>query len=259
MTNRINQLFQQKPRPLLSLYFCAGSTGLNDTPHIVRQLAEKGVDMIEIGIPFSDPMADGPVIQEAATQALHHGMTLRLLLQQLSNVRQYAPHTPLLLMGYLNPIMQYGFEAFCHDCATCGIDGMIIPDLPFDDYIRNYRPVADRYGLRMVMLITPETGEGRIRQIDEGTDGFIYMVSSAATTGAQQSFSSETEAYFSRMAGLGLRNPLLVGFGISNHATFASAARHADGCIIGSQFVRLLDEEHGNAAKAYDRLMQRLR
>lgn len=257
--NRINQLFLQKPRPLLSLYFCAGSTGIDDTPRIIRQLAEKGVDMIEIGIPFSDPMADGPVIQEASTRALRHGITLRILMDQLRHIRRDVPDMPLLLMGYLNPIMQYGFENFCRDCAACGVDGMIIPDLPFDDYIRHYRPVADRYGLRMVMLITPETSEERIRLIDEATDGFIYMVSTAATTGAQQTFSPEALAYFERIAGMGLRNPRLIGFGISNHATYASAARHAAGCIIGSQFVKLLDEEQGNATRAYNRLMQRLR
>lgn len=256
--NRINQLFQQQTHPLLSLYFCAGSTGLNDTPHIIRQLAEKGVDMIEIGIPFSDPMADGPVIQEASTKALRHGMTLHILMDQLRNIRQDVPDMPLLFMGYLNPIMQYGFENFCRDCAACGIDGMIIPDLPFDDYIRDYRPVADRYDLRMVMLITPETSEERIRLIDEATDGFIYMVSTAATTGAQNAFSPEALAYFDRIAGMGLRNPRLIGFGISNRATYSAASSHAAGCIIGSQFVKLLDAEKGDAARAYDGLMERL-
>lgn len=258
--NRINQLFANRgERKLLSLYFCAGAPSLESTGEVILAMQRRGIDMVEVGIPFSDPMADGPVIQEASTRALRHGMTLRILMDQLRHIRRDVPDMPLLLMGYLNPIMQYGFENFCRDCAACGVDGMIIPDLPFDDYIRHYRPVADRYGLRMVMLITPETSEERIRLIDEATDGFIYMVSTAATTGAQNAFSPEALAYFERIAGMGLRNPRLIGFGISNHATYASAARHAAGCIIGSQFVKLLDEEQGNAARAYNRLMQRLR
>ena len=253
--NRIHQLFSNKKQDILSIYFCAGTPRLEQTAEVIRTLAQKGTDMIEIGIPFSDPMADGPVIQAAATQALHNGMTLKKLFAQLADIRSEV-QIPLILMGYLNPIMQYGFEAFCQSCQTCGIDGMIIPDLPFKDYLNTYKPIADRYQLKVIMLITPETSEERIRLIDEHTDGFIYMVSSAATTGAQQDFDAQKQAYFQSIEAMNLRNPRMIGFGISNRQTFRSAAAHAAGCIIGSKFVTLLEEEQGNAAKAADRLLE---
>ena len=160
--NRINQLFSNNPRNLLSIYFCAGSPSLEGTAEVIRTLEQKGVQMVEIGIPFSDPMADGPVIQQAATKALHNGMTLKKLFSQLADIRSQVT-IPLILMGYLNPIMQYGFENFCRSCRECGIDGMIIPDLPFKDYQAEFRPVAEKYGLKIIMLITPETSEERIR------------------------------------------------------------------------------------------------
>lgn len=253
--NRINRLFENKKQDILSLYFCAGTPRVDQTADVIRTLAQKGIDMIEIGIPFSDPMADGPVIQAAATQALRNGMTLKKLFSQLASIR-YEVQIPLILMGYLNPIMQYGFEAFCQSCQTCGIDGMIIPDLPFKDYLETYKPIADRYGLKVIMLITPETSEERIRLIDKHTDGFIYMVSSAATTGAQQDFDTQKQEYFQRIASLHLKNPRMIGFGISNRQTFQSASAHAAGCIIGSKFVGLLEEEQGDAAKAADRLLE---
>ena len=253
--NRIHQLFSNKKQDILSIYFCAGTPRLEQTTEVIRTLAQKGVDMIEIGIPFSAPMADGPVIQAAATQALRNGMTLKKLFAQLADIRSEV-QIPLILMGYLNPIMQYGFEAFCQSCQTCGIDGMIIPDLPFKDYLNTYKPIADRYQLKVIMLITPETSEERIRLIDEHTDGFIYMVSSAATTGAQQDFDAQKQAYFQSIEAMNLRNPRMIGFGISNRQTYRAAAAHAAGCIIGSKFVTLLEEEQGNAAKAADRLME---
>ena len=189
--NRINQLFEQKKHDILSIYFCAGCPTPDNTADVIRTLEAQGVDMIEIGIPFSDPMADGPVIQDAATRALRGGMTLRRLFAQLEGIRHNV-RIPLILMGYLNPIMQYGFENFCQSCQACGIDGMIIPDLPFKDYMEEYRPIAERYDLRIIMLITPETSEERIREIDRHTEGFIYMVSSAAITGAQRDFNEAT-------------------------------------------------------------------
>lgn len=213
--------------------------------------------MIEIGIPFSDPMADGVVIQAAATSALRNGMTLRKLFAQLENIRDTV-QIPLILMGYLNPIMQYGFENFCRDCRRTGIDGVIIPDLPFRDYEEEYRPIAERYDVKVIMLITPETSEERVRQIDAHTDGFIYMVSSAATTGAQKDFDEQKQAYFRRIEAMNLRNPRMIGFGISNRQTYEAAAAHAAGCIIGSKFVTLLEEEGGDAARATDRLMDAL-
>ena len=213
--------------------------------------------MIEVGIPFSDPMADGPVIQDAATKALRNGMTLRTLFTQLAAVKEQV-NIPLVLMGYLNPIMQYGIEAFCQSCADSGVSGVIIPDLPFDDYLQLVKPVADRYDLRVVMLITPETSEERIRFIDEHTDGFIYMVSSAAVTGTQQSFDEQKQAYFRRINQMQLRNPRMIGFGISNRQTLESAQQNAAGAIIGSKFVTLLDEAHGNAEEALNRLYHSL-
>jgi len=186
-------------------------------------------------------MADGVVIQDAATQALRNGMSLSKLFLQLKHIRNDVK-IPLLLMGYLNPIMQYGFENFCKSCNECGIDGCIIPDLPFDDYLNDFKPVADKYNVKVIMLITPETSDERIRFIDEHTEGFIYMVSSAATTGAQSSFSEQKQAYFRRINAMSLRNPRMVGFGISNNETFRAACDNASGAIIGSKFVTLLGE-----------------
>lgn len=239
--NRINQLFASGKRDILSIYFCAGYPDPDNTAEVIRTLERNGVRMIEIGIPFSDPMADGPVIQDAAQQALRGGMSLRKLFAQLEHIRP-GVQIPLLLMGYLNPIMQYGFENFCRSCRDCGIDGCVIPDLPFDDYLAEFKPVADRYDIKVVMLITPETSEERIRQIDAHTDGFIYMVSSASTTGAQSAFDEQKQAYFRRINAMSLRNPRMIGFGISNRATFRAAADNAAGGIIGSRFVTLQGE-----------------
>ena len=241
--NRIQALFARKPQGILSLYFCAGHPTLDSTAPIIRTLASGGIDLIEIGIPFSDPMADGPVIQDAATKALRNGMTLKRLFAQLEDIR-HDVDIPLILMGYLNPIMQFGFEAFCQRCRQVGIDGVIIPDLPFADYLHDYKPIADAYDLRIIMLITPETTDERIRFIDEHTNGFIYMVSSAATTGAQREFDARKQAYFTHVSDLHLRNPRMIGFGISNHQTLASAQQNAAGAIIGSKFVALLDQYH---------------
>lgn len=251
--NRINQLFGNQPRNLLSIYFCAGSPTLEGTAQVIRTLERHGVGMIEIGIPFSDPMADGVVIQNAATQALRNGMSLRLLFEQLEEIRTDV-RIPLVLMGYLNPILQYGFEAFCRQCQHCGIDGVIIPDLPFRDYQKQYRAIAERYDVRVIMLITPETSEARVREIDAHTDGFIYMVSSASTTGAQQEFGDGKRAYFKRIEEMKLKNPCMVGFGISNQATFDAACEHASGAIVGSRFVTLLNEEK-DAERAITRLL----
>ena len=252
--NRINQLFGSTKNNLLSIYFCAGAPVLDNTCEVIKTLENNGVDMIEIGIPFSDPMADGVVIQNAATTALRNGMSLKLLFSQLQDIRKEV-NIPLILMGYLNPIMQYGFEKFCQSCQTCGIDGVIIPDLPFGDYLKYYKPIADQYNIKVVMLITPETSEERIRDIDAHTDGFIYMVSSAATTGAQQTFEEKKIEYFKRINDMNLRNPRMIGFGISNRETFDAACKYARGGIIGSSFVKLLNEEI-NPQKAINRLLK---
>ena len=254
--NRINQLFATKSNNILSIYFCAGHPTLEGTADTIKTLEQKGVDMIEVGIPFSDPMADGPVIQDAATKALRNGMSLKKLFSQLENIRNEVK-MPLILMGYLNPIMQFGFEPFCQRCVEVGIDGVIIPDLPFKDYLEEYKPIADKYDIRIIMLITPETSDERIRFIDEHTDGFIYMVSSAATTGAQKEFSDQKQAYFSRIKSMNLQHPCMIGFGISNKQTLETAQANAAGAIIGSKFVNLF-EETGDAGKAMDKLFEAL-
>lgn len=250
--NRINKLFSEKKANILSLYFCAGHPSLNSVSDIIRTLARRGIDLIEVGIPFSDPMADGPVIQDAATKALRNGMSVSCLFEQLKDIRKNV-QIPLIFMGYLNPIYHFGFERFCNQCVQCGIDGMIIPDLPFKDYLNDYKPVADKYGLKIIMLITPETSGERIRFIDKHTDGFIYMVSSAATTGAQKEFNAAKQAYFNRVNGMNLVHPRMIGFGISNKQTLETAQANAAGAIIGSRFVTLLDK-YGNADDALTQL-----
>ena len=256
-TNILDKVFLERgERKLLSLYFCAGTPKLDSTADVILAMQRHGIDFVEVGIPFSDPLADGPVIQNAATHALRNGMTLRTLFNQLTAIRSKV-HIPLILMGYLNPILHYGIENFCRSCAEAGVAGMIIPDLPFDDYLRDVRPVAERYGLHVIMLITPETSDERIRLIDQNTDGFIYMVSSAATTGAQQSFDEQRQAYFRRINAMNLRNPRMIGFGISNRQTLEAAQAAAAGTIIGSRFVQLLEDFH-DPDRALDELFKAL-
>lgn len=255
--NKINKLFaENKDRKLLSLYFCAGCPTLEGTGDVIKTLERRGIDMIEVGVPFSDPMADGPVIQDAATRALKNGMTLRLLFDQLAAIKDEV-RIPLVLMGYLNVMMQYGFEAFFKKCKEVGVSGAIIPDLPFKDYLE-LKPIADKYDIRIIMLITPETTEERIRFIDDNTDGFIYMVSSASTTGAQKSFDEAKQEYFQRINSMNLRNPRMIGFGISNKQTLETSQQNAAGAIIGSKFVNLLNDADGDADKAMDNLFNAL-
>lgn len=256
--NRINQLFADNKKDLLSIYFCAGAPTLDGTANVIRTLAANGISMIEVGIPFSDPMADGPVIQDAATKALRNGMSLKLLFEQLKDIRRDVD-IPLILMGYMNPIVRFGFEQFCQKCVEVGIDGMILPDLPFKDYMEEFKPIADRYDLRIIMLITPETSEERIRFIDSNTDGFIYMVSSAAITGAQKEFDAAKQAYFNKVHAMNLQHPTMIGFGISNKQTLESAQDNANGAIIGSKFVQLLDAAKGDAQAAIDQLYEALK
>ena len=255
--NKINELFANRDnKKLLSLYFCAGCPKLDNTGEVIKTMERRGIDFIEVGIPFSDPMADGPVIQDAATTSLRNGMSLRILFSQLEAIKSEVS-IPLILMGYLNPIINYGYEEFFRQCVESGVSGVIIPDLPFKDYQNNIKPVADKYDIRVIMLITPETIEERIRFIDEHTDGFIYMVSSAATTGAQKSFDEQKQEYFRRINSMNLRNPRMIGFGISNKQTLESAQANAAGAIIGSKFVTLLKESQ-NADEALDKLFKAL-
>lgn len=240
--NRIDQAFIDKKERLLNVYFTAGYPGLEDTLSIATALDNGGADLIEIGLPFSDPVADGPTIQESSTKALANGMTLNKLFEQLADLRKQVS-VPVLLMGYINPVLQYGFEAFCAKCAEVGIDGLILPDLPMYEYEEMYQGVLEKYGLYNVFLITPQTSEERIRKIDELSKGFIYMVSSASTTGAKKGISSQQVSYFQKVNALNLKNKRLIGFGISDNESFAKACDYADGAIIGSAFIKLLEKD----------------
>ncbi len=239
--NRINQKLKEDEK-LLSIYFTAGYPNLNDTSSIIKNLEQNGVDMIEIGLPFSDPLADGPTIQASSTQALKNGMTTTLLFEQLKDIRNTVD-IPLLIMGYFNPILQYGVEAFCKKCREIGIDGLIIPDLPVDVYNEHYKTTFEKYGLINVFLITPQTSNERIQYIDSISNGFIYMVSSASTTGTKVGFGDMQTHYFKRIADMNLNNPQIVGFGISNNDTFTQATQYAKGAIIGSAFIKYLNNK----------------
>ena len=239
VNNRINQLFKDKPGNILSVYFTAGYPRVEDTRPIIETLAANGVDLIEIGMPFSDPVADGPTIQASSQAALDNGMTIERLFSQIADIRNTV-EAPLILMGYLNPIVQFGLPEFCHNARSAGIDGLIIPDLPMQEYLEQYKTLFDRHSLHNVFLISPQTAAERIRLIDENTDGFIYMVSSASITGAKSGISPEQVAYFERINNMNLKNPTLIGFGISNKATFEKACAYAQGAIIGSAFIKSL-------------------
>lgn len=240
--NRINHLFQTKKDHILSIYFTAGYPQLNDTVTIIQELEKAGADLIEIGIPFSDPLADGPTIQGSAEKALENGMTMKLLFEQLKDIRETVK-MPLILMGYLNPIWQFGIERFCQQCQAVGIDGLIIPDLPMQEYIDFYKTTFEAHGLHNIFLMTPQTSPDRIHLIDEQGSGFIYMVAAASITGAKRDISKTQIDYFERTNALNLKLPRLIGFGISNHETYSKACQFANGVIIGSAFIRALAKE----------------
>ncbi|AKQ45371.1 hypothetical protein TH63_06535 [Rufibacter radiotolerans] len=239
--NRLTRLFQEKKGNLLNVYFTAGFPKLEDTVTILEELEASGADLVEIGMPFSDPLADGPTIQASNQVALENGMSVKKLFQQLAGVREKVT-VPIILMGYLNPVLQYGFERFCEEAARVGVDGLILPDLPFAEYEEEYKPVLEKYGLSLIFLITPQTAENRIRQIDALTDSFIYMVSSASTTGGAVQTGDAQQAYFSKVRGMGLKNPLLIGFGIGDKPSFELACQSANGAIIGSAFIKALQQ-----------------
>lgn len=255
--NRIETLFKEKTSGILSVYFTAGFPKIDDTINTIAELSRQGIDMIEIGIPFSDPMADGPVIQGSNQQALKMGMNLTLLFKQLEKIREITD-VPLILMGYINPIMQFGFDAFCRRAKDCGIDGFIIPDLPLAEYLKEYRAIAQAYGLANILLISPETDEDRIRLIDQNSQGFIYMLSSASTTGTQQVFDQAKQAYFKRIQAMNLRNPCLIGFGVSNRETFDSACQYAAGAIVGSAFIKCREQSE-HPKQAVEKLLELLK
>ncbi len=238
--NRIQELFSRKNNNVLSVYLTAGYPGLDDTTRIICALQESGADMIEIGMPFSDPVADGPVIQGSSQKALKNGMSLNVLFEQLKTIRLKV-HIPLLLMGYLNPVHKMGIEVFAGKCQETGIDGVIIPDLPMEYYRDQYRELFARHDLINILLITPQTPETRIREIDRLTRGFIYMVSSFSTTGSQKRFGLAQESYFNRIVSMNLASPTLIGFGVGDRETFRTASSHASGAIIGSAFIKALE------------------
>jgi tryptophan synthase alpha chain len=247
--NRIQQKLQEDKK-LLSIYFTAGYPNLNDTVTIIQDLEKNGVDMIEIGLPFSDPLADGPTIQASSTQALKNGMTTEVLFNQLKDIRKTV-QIPLIIMGYFNPMLQYGVEAFCKKCKEIGIDGLIIPDLPVDVYSEQYQSIFEKYGLINVFLITPQTSVERINFIDSISNGFIYMVSSASVTGSQSGFGTEQTDYFKRIADMNLKNPQIIGFGISDNKTFSQATEYAKGAIIGSAFIKYLNTNGTRSIKSF--------
>lgn len=232
----------QEDKKLLSIYFTAGYPNLDDTVPILEALEANGVDMVEIGLPFSDPLADGPTIQASSTQALKNGMTTQKLFEQLEGIREKIS-IPLILMGYFNPVLQYGVEAFCKKCHEIGIDGLILPDLPLAEYQEHYQATFEKYDLANIFLITPQTSDERIRELDNASNGFIYMVSSASVTGSKEGFGATQTAYFHRIAAMNLKKPQVVGFGINNAETFQGATKHAKGAIIGSAFIKMITDK----------------
>lgn len=239
--NRIDKLFGEKKSNVLSVFYTAGFPSLNDTVLIAQQLEKSGVDLIEIGIPFSDPIADGPTIQQSNKVALNNGMTLKLLLEQLREIRKTVK-LPIILMGYLNPVLQYGMEKFCSEASASGVDGIILPDMPMEEYVSEYKALMDSLNLYCAFLISPITSESRIRKIDEVSNGFIYAVSSSSTTGAKSDFTNEQFTYFNKLKSMSLKNPFLIGFGISTHTIFSTACQYGSGAIVGSAFINLLRE-----------------
>ncbi|MEL7145782.1 MAG: tryptophan synthase subunit alpha [Bacteroidota bacterium] len=244
-THPIDLVFANKSKDLLNVYFTAGFPQLEDTTTILKALDRSGVDFVEIGMPFSDPIADGSTIQESNEVALTNGISISKLFDQLDTVKG-SYQVPVILMGYMNPVLQYGIENFCKRCQQAGVSGLIIPDLPMYDYLRQYKQLFERYGLYNIFLISPQTSEARIREIDENSNGFIYMVSSASITGAKSAISTQQEAYFERINAMNLRNPRLIGFGISNNETYSKACAYAQGAIIGSAFIKALKGAEGS-------------
>ena len=240
--NRINKLFQDKKSNILSIYYTAGYPELGDTVKIAEELERAGADMLEIGIPYSDPVADGPVIQASSKRSLDSGMDLKLLFQQLKELRSKV-NIPILLMGYVNPMLQFGVENFCKACVEVGVDGCIVPDLPMVEYEELYQDMFEKYNLCNIFLVTPQTSAERVRKIDALTTGFIYLVSSSATTGKNLQLSQNTDDYFARIADMNLKNPVMIGFGINSKATFEKACQYANGAIIGTAFVKAITED----------------
>jgi tryptophan synthase alpha chain len=243
---RIKELFQKKQQRILNVYCTAGYPQLDSTVGVMKSLQANGADLIELGMPYSDPLADGPVIQASSTKALQNGMTISKLFDQLKNFRKEV-HVPVILMGYLNPLLQYGFEKFCAKAEEVGIDGLIIPDIPMYEYENEYREIIKKHNLDFIFLVTPETSEERIKKLDELSSGFLYAVSSSSITGSDKDFSA-VENYLKRLKELKLKNPILVGFGIKDKATFQAACKYANGAIIGSAYIKAIENTNTEEA-----------
>jgi tryptophan synthase alpha chain len=256
--NRLQKIFVKKEHPKLNIYFTAGHPTPDSTADLVYFLEKYGADIVEIGMPYSDPLADGPTIQESSKIALAGGMSMEKLFAQLTNIRERVS-IPLILMGYFNPVLQFGVENFCREAARVGIDGLILPDLPLDFFEKNYRPVFEKYGLKNILLVTPQTSETRIRQIDAASASFIYVVASAATTGGQTGISSTQISYFQRLLDMNLRNPLLAGFGISDRNDFETVGSYLDGAIVGSAFIKALSNEKMPIEKCVKNFVEKLK
>ena len=237
--SRIAELFKRKKEKIVNIYCTAGYPKLDSTLKIMKALEENGADMIELGMPYSDPLADGPVIQASSTIAIANGMTIQQLFAQLKDFRKEI-NLPVILMGYMNPVLQYGFEKFCADAAAVGIDGLILPDLPEYEFETEYGPIIKKYGLDFIFLVTPETAEERIKKLDQLSTGFLYAVSSSSTTGSDKNM-TDVNSYLQKLKSLNIRNSILVGFGIKDKSTFEAACRYANGAIIGSAFVKAMD------------------
>ena len=249
--SRIAELFKRKKERILNIYCTAGYPQLDSTLKIMKALEDNGAGIIELGMPYSDPLADGPVIQASSTIAIANGMTIKKLFEQLKDFRNEI-HIPVILMGYMNPVLQYGFEKFCADAAAVGIDGLILPDLPEFEFETEYGAIIKKYGLDFIFLVTPETSEERIKKLDELSTGFLYAVSSSSTTGSDKNM-TDVNSYLQKLKGLQLRNAILVGFGIKDKQTFDTACRYANGAIIGSAFVKALEgsEDQEDSVKQF--------
>jgi tryptophan synthase alpha chain len=255
--NRLIEMFEEKKNNILSIYFTAGYPKLSDTVEIIRSLKKAGVDMVEVGFPFSDPMADGPVIQKSSQIALNNGMNLDILFDQLKSIIG-SVDMPFIMMGYLNPAYKYGMEKFCRCCSEAGVSGLIIPDLPYEIYEAEYKHLYDKYNLCYIPLITPQTSEERIKKLGAAAKGFVYMVSSSIITGGK-SILTDHSAYFGRVRKLLPDTPLLIGFGISDAETFSDACKNSNGGIIGTAFIRLFDEEGVSIEEQIQRFVSSIR
>lgn len=254
--SRLAQLFERKNNRVLNVYCTAGFPQLNSTLEVMQLLEQNGADIIELGMPYSDPLADGEVIQQSSSVAIANGMTIQVLFEQLATMRRLVK-IPVILMGYMNPVLQYGFERFCKDAAVVGVDGLILPDLPEHEFETQYGAVIKQYGLDFIFLVTPETSEARVRKLDTLSSGFLYAVSSSSTTGSNQQM-NDVGAYLKRLQDYGLHNPVLVGFGIKDKASFDAACAQSNGAIIGTAFIRALQEASDNIPSAVQRFLQKV-